>query len=286
MGGLISKELNNKTIISKLEELEPKMANWIKEWQNNKEKILILTLKNSNNKSIKLVINLNNLYLLGFVNNQNHYFYFDDELLEKIKQHNQEEIAKLNNLKNKLNKLKENKFLFNEEKVKEYLQEKNKLIPLKEKEKNIKKLNYNNELNSLNKKLSNLQGENLKDDEEKIKTLNKSVIKKYNCQKINLNYTGAYTSDGLNVVIKENGKPDKGKNINISNETLKDAISNLADYDNNKQENQTIKDDLVRMIFITSEAMRFQCDEKTLEIFANIKNINELKKSYLRVKIY
>ncbi|WP_342278095.1 hypothetical protein [Spiroplasma endosymbiont of Nephrotoma flavescens] len=84
MGGLISKELNNKTIISKLEELEPKMANWIKEWQNNKEKILILTLKNSNNKSIKLVINLNNLYLLEFVNNQNHYFYFDDELLEKI----------------------------------------------------------------------------------------------------------------------------------------------------------------------------------------------------------
>ncbi|WP_338982254.1 hypothetical protein [Spiroplasma endosymbiont of Eupeodes luniger] len=32
------------------------------------------------------------------------------------------------------------------------------------------------------------------------------------------------------------------------------------------------------MIFITSEAMRFQCDEKTLEIFANIKNIDELKK--------
>ncbi|WP_338966781.1 hypothetical protein [Spiroplasma endosymbiont of Lonchoptera lutea] len=47
MGGLISKDLDNKdnkTIISKLEELEPKMANWIKEQQNNKEKILILTL--------------------------------------------------------------------------------------------------------------------------------------------------------------------------------------------------------------------------------------------------
>ncbi|WP_342263351.1 ribosome-inactivating family protein [Spiroplasma endosymbiont of Clivina fossor] len=130
----------------------------------------------------------------------------------------------------------------------------------------------------MNKKLSNLQGENLKNDEEKIKDLNKSVIKKYSCQKINLNYTGAYTSEGLNVVIKENGKPDKGKNINISNETLKGAISNLADYDNNKQENQKIKDDLVRMIFITSEAMRFQCDKKTLEIFANIKNIDELKK--------
>ncbi|WP_342263506.1 ankyrin repeat domain-containing protein [Spiroplasma endosymbiont of Clivina fossor] len=281
MGGLISKELDNKdnkTIIYKLEELEPKIANWIKEQQNNKEKILILTLKNSNNKNIKLVINLNNLYLLGFINNQNKYFYFDDELLEKIKQHNQEEIKKLNNLKEKLNNLKENKLLFNEEKVKEYLQQKNKFIFLKEKEKNIKKLNYNNELNSLNKKLSNLQGENLKNDEEKIKDLNKSVIKKYSCQKINLNYTGAYTSEGLNVVIKENGKPDKGKNINISNETLKGAISNLADYDNNKQENQKIKDDLVRMIFITSEAMRFQCDKKTLEIFANIKNIDELKK--------
>ncbi|WP_342263353.1 ribosome-inactivating family protein [Spiroplasma endosymbiont of Clivina fossor] len=137
MGGLISKELDNKTIIYKLEELEPKIANWIKEQQNNKEKILILTLKNSNNKNIKLVINLNNLYLLGFINNQNKYFYFDDELLEKIKQHNQEEIKKLNNLKEKLNNLKENKLLFNEEKVKEYLQQKNKLIPLKEKEKNI-----------------------------------------------------------------------------------------------------------------------------------------------------
>jgi hypothetical protein len=108
MGGLISKELDNKTIIAKLEELAPKIANWIKEQQNNKEKLLILTLKNSNNQSIKLVINLNNLYLLGFINNQNQYFYFDDELLEKIKQHNQEEIAKLNDLKDQLNNLKEN----------------------------------------------------------------------------------------------------------------------------------------------------------------------------------
>ncbi|WP_342189704.1 ankyrin repeat domain-containing protein [Spiroplasma endosymbiont of Dilophus febrilis] len=277
MGGLISKELDNKTIISKLEELDPKMINWIKKQQNNKEKILILTLKNSNNKRIKLVINLNNLYLLGFINNQNQYFYFDDELLEKIKQHNQEEIKKLNNLKEKLNNLKENKLLFNEEKVKEYLQQKNELIPLKEKEKKIKKLNYNNELNSLNKKINNLQGENLKDEEKKIKALNESVIKKYNCQNINLNYTGAYTSDGLNVVIKENGKLDKGKDIIISKDTLNNAITNLTNY-HNKQQNQSIKDDLVRMIFITSEAMRFQCDEKTLEIFAEIKNTNELKK--------
>ncbi|MFW4370795.1 MAG: ankyrin repeat domain-containing protein [Spiroplasma sp. hy2] len=277
MGGLISKELDNKTIIYKLEELEPKMANWFKNQQNNKDKILILTLKNSNNESVKLVINLNNLYLLGFINNQNKYFYFDDELLKRIEQINQEEITKLNNLKDKLNNLKENKLLFNEKKVQEYLQQKNELIPLKAKEKDNKKLNYNNELNSLNKKISNLQGENLKDDEEKIKTINNTVIKKYIYQKINLNYTGAYSEDGLNVVIKQNRKPE-GKDIFISQDTLNNAIANLSKYDNNKQENQTIKDDLVRMIFITSEAIRFQCDEKTLEIFANIKNIDELQK--------
>ncbi|UNF62749.1 hypothetical protein [Spiroplasma poulsonii] len=46
------------------------------------------------------------------------------------------------------------------------MQQKNEVIPLKTKEKNNKKLNYNNELNSLNKKIINLRGENLKDDEE------------------------------------------------------------------------------------------------------------------------
>ncbi|UNF62750.1 ribosome-inactivating family protein [Spiroplasma poulsonii] len=95
MGGLVSKELDNKTIISKLEEFEPKVANWFKNQQNNKDKILILTLKNSNNESVKLVINLNNLYLLGFINNQNQYFYFNDEILKIIEQINQEEITKL-----------------------------------------------------------------------------------------------------------------------------------------------------------------------------------------------
>ncbi|UNF62748.1 ribosome-inactivating family protein [Spiroplasma poulsonii] len=104
---------------------------------------------------------------------------------------------------------------------------------------------------------------------KKIKTINNTVIKKYNYQKINLNYTGAYSEDGLNVVIKQNEKPE-GKDIFISQDTLNNAIANLSKYDNNKQENQTIKDDLVRMIFITSEAIRFQCDEKTLNIFVKI----------------
>ncbi|WP_374696572.1 ribosome-inactivating family protein [Spiroplasma endosymbiont of Polydrusus formosus] len=61
------------------------MADWIKKQKNNKNKILIL--KNSDNKDIKLVINLNNFYLLGFIN-KDKYFYFVDELLEKIKQNN------------------------------------------------------------------------------------------------------------------------------------------------------------------------------------------------------
>ncbi|MFW4371222.1 MAG: ankyrin repeat domain-containing protein, partial [Spiroplasma sp. hy2] len=276
MGGLISKELDNKTIISKLEEFETKMANWFKNQQNNKDKILILTLKNSNNESVKLVINLNNLYLLGFINNQNQYFYFDDEILKRIEQINQEEVTKLNNLKDKLNNLKENNFLSNEEKVKEYLQQKNEVITLKAKEKNIKRLNYKNEKKYLYNKIENLKGGSLKDDEEKIKSLNKSVIKKYNCQKINLNYTGAYSKDGLDVVIKQNEKQE-GKDIFISQDTLNNAIANLSNYDN-KQENQTTKDDLVKLIFITSEAVRFQCDEKTLEIFEKIENIDELHK--------
>lgn len=33
----------------------------------------------------------------------------------------------------------------------------------------------------------------------------------------------------------------------------------------------------MRLIFITSEAIRFQCDEKDLEIFSKIRNTEELK---------
>ncbi|WP_342255471.1 ankyrin repeat domain-containing protein [Spiroplasma endosymbiont of Poecilobothrus nobilitatus] len=354
MGGLISKELDNKTIISKLEELEPKMANWInwiKKQQNNKDKILILTLKNSDNKDIKLVINLNNFYLLGFIN-KDKYFYFDDELLEKVKEHNQNEITelekiktdleKLNKLikeksrdktekenleweiKEKLNKLKEldklkeqvkleknpeeikkleknikninelikeqinkSKYLnkLNKEliearkaKLKEQINETNKKIEKLKKEIfiPIPSINYNNDKKYLDNKIKNLQGEGLKTEEIKTKTLNTKVTENYNCQKINLNYTGAYSEDGLDVVIKEKDKPTRGKDIIISKDTLNNAIANLENY-NNKQ-NENIKNDLVRLIFITSEAMRFQCDEKTLKIFAEIKNTDELKK--------
>ncbi|WP_348736238.1 ankyrin repeat domain-containing protein [Spiroplasma endosymbiont of Ammophila pubescens] len=353
MGGLISKELDNKTIISKLEELEPKMADWFKKQQNNKEKILILTLKNSDNKSIKLVINLNNFYLLGFINNQNQYFYFDDELLEKIKQNNQNEITelekiktdleKLNKLikekskdkaekeslewkiKEKLNKLKELDKLKEQvkiekdpeeiKKIENNIKNINKLIKkeinkakdlnklnkeliearktknkqqIDEKNKKIEKLkeeilifipsvNYNNYKEYLDNKIKNLQGEGLKIEEIKTKTINKKVAEKYNCQKINLNYTGAYTKNGLNVIKKEQNNKHFFEEINISQDILNNAIKNLTKVDNENKQSQEIKNDLVRIIFITSEAMRFQCDEKTLEIFANVKNIKKLE---------
>ncbi|WP_422397249.1 ribosome-inactivating family protein [Spiroplasma endosymbiont of Lonchoptera lutea] len=151
-------------------------------------------------------------------------------------------------LKEKLNILKENKLLFNEEKVKEYLQQKNEIISLKEKEKNNKKLNYNNELNYLNKKISNLCGKSLKTDEIKIKSINKKIVEKYNCQKINLFYTGAYSKQGLNAI---------NQNIIISQSNLNNAISNLSKVNNDNRQNQTTKNDLVQMIFITSESMRF-----------------------------
>ncbi len=240
------KQKERKENIKIIEKLDKILE--LSKFNADKTIILILTLKNINNKSIRLVINLNNFYLFGFINSKNQYFYFNDEILEKIKQNNQEEIIKINDLRGKLNDLKDNKLLSNEEKIKEYLQLKNELIPLKEKEKSIKKINYNNELNSLNKKISNLQGENLKDEEEKIKVLNKSVIKKYSCKNINLNYTGAYSKQGLNAV---------NQNIIISQNNLNNAISNLSILDSENNQNQTTKNDLTQIIFITSEAMRF-----------------------------
>ncbi|WP_338967944.1 ankyrin repeat domain-containing protein [Spiroplasma endosymbiont of Lonchoptera lutea] len=180
----------------------------LSQFNENKTIILILTLKNNDNKNIKLVINLNNFYVLGIINNQNQYFYFDDELVEKVKQKNKADIEIL--------------------------------------EKQIKETSNKNQLGKLNKKLKNLQGESLKIDEQKIKTLNTAVIKKYNCQKTNLNYTGAYSEQSLNAV-----------NINITKENLNKTIANLAILDNDNKQNQAIKDDLVRMIFVTSEGMRF-----------------------------
>ncbi|WP_215825920.1 ribosome-inactivating family protein [Spiroplasma endosymbiont of 'Nebria riversi'] len=173
MGGIISTELDNKTIISKLEELEPKMANWINEQQNKKEKILILTLKNSDDKNIKLVINLKNFYVLGFINNSNQYFHFKDSQVKEIK-----------------------------------------------------------------KQDLNIQ------------------------ESINLGYNSNYCH--LN-----------NDNFGISYSNIDDSISALSKH--NIKDNNKIKQHLARLVFITSGAMRFQCDEKTLEIFAEIRNVDELK---------
>ncbi|WP_374696027.1 ankyrin repeat domain-containing protein [Spiroplasma endosymbiont of Polydrusus formosus] len=209
------KERNeNIKIIEKLDEILE-----LKKFDANKIRILVLTLKNKNDNKIKLVINLNNFYLLGIINNQNQYFYFDDELVEKVKQKNKEAIETLKN--------------------------------------QIKEISNKNQLGNLNKKLKNLQGESLKIDEQKIKSLNTAVIKKYNCQKINLNYTGSYSENGLDVVIKEKGKPNRAKDIIISRDTLNNAIVNLEKINNESNQNQTTKNDLAKVIFITSEAMRF-----------------------------
>lgn len=181
------------------------MTGWFKKQQNNKDKILILTLKNSNNKSIKLVINLNNLYLLGFINNQNQYFYFDYELLKKIQQKNENEITELKKIKTdleklnklikektkdkteeenleweiieKLNKLKEldklNKELIEARKTKNNIQineTKQKIEKLKEEIFIvIHKINYTNNIKYLDSKIENLQGEGLKTEEIKTK---------------------------------------------------------------------------------------------------------------------
>ncbi|WP_174481319.1 ankyrin repeat domain-containing protein [Spiroplasma endosymbiont of Danaus chrysippus] len=261
-GGLISKPFNEKkhykseTVFDKLDELNKKIADWIKEKEKNQVSILILNLNNNQKQNVKLIINLENFYVQGFINNKNSYFYFDDELMEKVKQKNKEEIKKL--------------------------------------ESKIKKSTNKNELGKLNKKLKNLQGESLKKEEQLLKTLNNKIVKECNCQKYNLDYTGAYSESGLNVsknenldkknflglskgfLLSNNKNKEKNKFIKISKDTLEESIKNLANYSQNSKED--IKYDLTRLIFITSESIRFQCDEKSLKLFSKIKNKENLKK--------
>ncbi|WP_342224629.1 ankyrin repeat domain-containing protein [Spiroplasma endosymbiont of Asaphidion curtum] len=129
--------------------------------------------KNSSQQSIKLVINLKDFYVQGFVNKDNKYFYFKDSQVKEIK-----------------------------------------------------------------KQDLNIQ------------------------ESINLGYNSNYCH--LN-----------NDNFVISYSNIDDSISALSKH--NIKDNNKIKQHLVRLVFITSEAMRFQCDEKTLEIFAEIRNVDELK---------
>lgn len=129
-GGLIAKPFAEKkgyksqTFFDKLDELDKKIADWFKEKEKNQLPILSLSLNNNQNQKLKLLINLENFYLLGFINNQNQYFHFDDEIMEKVKQKNKEEIIEL--------------------------------------ETKIKEITNKNQLGKLNKNLKNLQGESLK----------------------------------------------------------------------------------------------------------------------------
>lgn len=51
----------------------------LRKFDASKIRILILTLKNKDNNEIKLIINLDNFYLQGFINKNNQYFYFKEE---------------------------------------------------------------------------------------------------------------------------------------------------------------------------------------------------------------
>ncbi len=140
----------------------------------------------------------------------------------------------------------------------------------------INKLNHDNDKKYLINKIKNLEGKSLKEEEKVLKTLNNKIVEEYGCQKYNLGYTGAYSESGLNVSKNDNLDKEKNKFIKISKKTLEESIKNLANYNENNKED--IKHDLTRLIFITSESMRFQCDEKTLKLFATIKNKEELEK--------
>lgn len=119
----------------------------------------------------------------------------------------------------------------------------------KEYEENIKKYQWDNVFNKINSIIeSNINTiEHKKIKENKI---NKEIIKKYsiNESKKKLNYNGSYQNKGLDVI---------NQNIDITKINLSNAIKNLSFLDNENNQNQTTKDDLARIIFITSEAMRF-----------------------------
>ncbi len=356
---------NNIKIIEKLDEILE-----LKKFDANKIRILVLTLKNKENNEIKLIINLDNFYLQGFINKNNQYFYFKEEksinewkqeiknLTEELNEWNKinEEIKlldlkKLNNSQhiiNKIDEIKENlkkqwggkKYRENKEKIdllnknlfykiqinNEDSESISKLNELKEKIETLNKekiyLNKIQEelnayqkiqkirqtsINLLNK--GKLKSEIKKESEENIKKyqwdnlfnkitsiiesnintiehkkikenkINEEIIKKYlinKSKKNKLNYNGSYQDKGLNTV---------NQNIDITKRNLNSAIKNLSFLDNESNQNQTTKDDLAKIIFITSEAMRFgsylkyfnyEKDSKQVEfknIQENIQNI-------------
>lgn len=150
-GGLIAKPFNEKKgykseiFFDKLNELDKKIADWIKEKAKTQLPILSLSLNNNQNQKIKLLINLENFYFQGFIN-ENKYFHFDDELIEKVKEKNKEEIIELEN--------------------------------------KIKETTNKNQLGKLNKKLKNLEGESLKEEEKILKTLNNKIVEEYGCHRL------------------------------------------------------------------------------------------------------
>ncbi|MFX4057102.1 MAG: ribosome-inactivating family protein [Spiroplasma sp. hy2] len=139
----------NIKIIEKLEEILE-----LRKFNVDKIRILVLTLKNKDNNEIRLIINLDNFYLQGFINNNNQYFYFKEE--KSIDQWKQE----IKNLTEELKKW---------QKIKEEI----KLLDLE-------KLNNNkNIIEEIDKNKENLKKElskNYKENKEKIDFLNKNLF--------------------------------------------------------------------------------------------------------------
>ncbi|WP_342262895.1 ankyrin repeat domain-containing protein [Spiroplasma endosymbiont of Dromius quadrimaculatus] len=239
----------------------------LSEFKENKTRILILNIKNKNN-NIKLVINLNTFYLLGFINNQNKYFYFQEEIINelenKIKKWKEllslPAAKELNELKEQVETLKKDKKK-NQDKIKKIqntLNEKFKQFKVKEnivfnaKDWSSLKNQFNDKIGQKTKELNKIRY--YRGNSE----VNNKIAEEYSCEKIDLGYKEDYTP-------RTNQRPEQTLNainpnsegIPISQKTLNDAIANLAKVNNDNKQSQDIKDDLVRMIFVTSEAMRF-----------------------------
>ncbi len=231
------KKLNNSQhIINKIDEIKENLKKqWGgKKYRENKEKIDLL----NKNLFYKIQINNENSESISKLN----------ELKEKIETLNKEKIylGKIQeelNYYQKIQKIRQNSInLLNKGKLKSEIK--------KESEENIKKYQWDNVF----KKITSIIESNINTIEhKKIKEnkINEEIIKKYltnKSKKNKLNYNGSYQDKGLNTA---------NQNIDITKRNLNSAIKNLSFLYNESNQNQTTKDDLAKVIFITSKAMRF-----------------------------
>ncbi|WP_342264737.1 ankyrin repeat domain-containing protein [Spiroplasma endosymbiont of Clivina fossor] len=222
---------NNKDIIKKIDQLKEQLKSELgNNFKENKEKIDLLNKNLFDQIILEDSSKLNELKeKVQTLNQEKIYLDQNQEevnIYQKIQQNKQDALKLLKNMKLK----KENEKEY-EEKIKNY-QWDNVMI--------------NKIISIIESNINTIQHKKIKENK-----INEEIIKQYSINtkgQNKLNYNGSYQNKGLNTV---------NQNIIISQNTLKDAIEKLPEVNNNNKQSQETKDNLARMIFVTSEAMRF-----------------------------